>query len=71
VLEQEVNEFQMRLASMRVGFGYTQKDLSVRTGIDHAYICRLEKGNRENPSLKILLRLCKGLDCSLNELTGK
>ena len=44
--------------------GFTQKELSERTGIAQADISKLENGNA-NPSLKTLKRLAKGLGMRL------
>lgn len=44
--------------------GFTQKELSERTGIAQGDICKLERGNA-NPSLRTLQRLAKGLGMSL------
>lgn len=44
--------------------GFTQKELSERTGIAQADISKLENGNA-NPSLKTLKRLAKGLGMKL------
>jgi len=71
MFKREVNQFQRRLKELRIKKGYTQKALGDRTGIDGAYISKLENGEKENPSYKILLRLCRALDCSFNELTGQ
>ena len=38
----------------------TQKELSIKTGIDQAEISKLENGTR-NPSIKLLQRLADGL----------
>ena len=43
----------------------TQKELSIRTGIDQAEISKLENGTR-NPSIKLLQRLADGLGMVLD-----
>lgn len=42
----------------------TQKELSIRTGINQAGISKLENGTR-NPSIKLLNRLAEGMGMSL------
>lgn len=42
----------------------TQKELSIRTGINQADISKLENGTR-NPSIKLLNRLAEGMGMSL------
>ncbi|MBR3040342.1 MAG: helix-turn-helix transcriptional regulator [Lachnospiraceae bacterium] len=48
----------------RTRAGLTQTELSQKTGISQADICRLEKGTR-NPSLSLLKRLAKATDSTL------
>lgn len=45
--------------------GYTQKQLSEKTGIAQGDISRIEKGEA-NPSLRTLKRLASGMDMKLN-----
>ena len=45
--------------------GYTQKQLSEKTGIAQGDISKIEKGEA-NPSLKTLKRLASGMDMRLN-----
>ena len=47
--------------------GYTQKQLSERTGIAQGDISKIEKGEA-NPSLRTLKRLASGMDMKLNLL---
>ena len=48
----------------RIRAGLTQTQLSERSGISQADICRLEKGVR-NPSLSLLKRLADALNTTL------
>lgn len=68
--EQEINKFQLRLKEMRVKKKLTQKQLAEEIRIDHGYISKLESGDRQNPSLKILLRFCRFYKCTLSDLVG-
>ena len=45
--------------------GFTQKELSERTGIAQGYISKLERGNA-NPSLRTLQRLAAGMGMALH-----
>lgn len=49
----------------RTSQNLTQKELSIRTGIDQAEISKLENGTR-NPSIKLLRRLADGLGMVLD-----
>jgi transcriptional regulator with XRE-family HTH domain len=48
------------LIQARTETGFTQKELSARTGIDQAILSRIENGNA-NPSIRTLERIAKGL----------
>lgn len=48
----------------RIKAGMTQTELSEKSGISQADICRLEKGTR-NPSIALLKRLAEAMDSTL------
>lgn len=48
----------------RIRAGMTQMELSKKSGISQADICRLEKGTR-NPSISLLVRLAEAMDSTL------
>ena len=48
----------------RISAGLTQMELSERSGISQADICRLEKGTR-NPSIALLKRLADAMNSTL------
>ena len=52
------------ILNARIQAGLTQTQLSEKSGISQADICRLEKGTR-NPSLSILKRLADALNTTL------
>ena len=52
---------------VRTKRGYTQEALATAAQIDRSYLGEIERGLR-NPSLEILTKLCRTLDCSLNDL---
>ena len=56
-----------RIAYLRKKKKMSQLDLSVESGINKNYISDLERGRR-NPTLMILSRLSKALDCDLSTL---
>ena len=59
--------FGERLTVVRKARGLSQRALSDKTGIRDNHICRYEKNGR-SPSLSIIKRLCRALDCSPNAL---
>ncbi len=56
-----------RIAYLRKKKKMSQLDLSVEANINKNYISDLERGRR-NPTLMILSRICKALDCDLSTL---
>lgn len=56
------------IRSRRERLGLSQEKLADKCGFDRTYISMLERGKR-NPSLLNLLRIAKGLDVSVSELT--
>lgn len=50
-------EFSYFLKSLRLCHGWSLRDLEEKTGISNAYLCQIEAGNRDVPTIKILLRL--------------
>lgn len=46
----------------------TQKQLASRVGVSQAYICALECGKRQNPSLSILLKISTEIGAPLSVL---
>ena len=52
------------ILNARINAGMTQTELSEKSGISQADICRLEKGTR-NPSIALLKRLAEALDSTL------
>jgi transcriptional regulator with XRE-family HTH domain len=56
-----------RIHRLRVGKGLTQEQLCELAEIDRSYIQRIEAGTR-TPSIEIVIRIQKSLDCSWDEL---
>ena len=52
------------VAQLRKEKGYTQKELSEKTGIAQSDISKLENGN-SNPTLGMLKRLAEGMDMTI------
>ena len=49
------------LQKLREGRGLSLRDLALLAGIDHAYIYRLETGDKEAPSEEVLSKLIRAL----------
>jgi len=58
------------LKNMRLLKGMSQTELSKISGVSLPYLNRIEKGIHENPSLDFLSKLARGLNCTVEDLTG-
>lgn len=50
-----------KIATLRRKKGLTLLDISILSGLSSGYICHLEKGSRNNPSLKSMEKISKAL----------
>ena len=57
----------MRIKTLRKAKGYTQQELSERTGVSRIYVQALES-NRRLPSMKLLNRMAESLDVEVTDL---
>lgn len=48
--------------------GYTLDYVAGKAGISIGYLCHLEKGNRDNPSYKIMEGIAKTLEVNFSDL---
>jgi len=55
------------LQKLREGKGMSFRDLTLLSGIDHAYIYRLETGDKESPSEDVLSKLIRALKAGKRE----
>ena len=51
--------------------GLRQEDLEASTGLAQAYLSDLERGDIKDPGISKLVRICKVLGRSLDELVGE
>ena len=66
VAEQEAGDIGARLKSLRVLYGFSQRELARRAGITNAMISMIEQ-NRVSPSIASLKKLLAGFPISLSE----
>lgn len=59
------------IARRRDALGLSLDALAERIGCSKAHVWELEKGRSKNPTLWMVLALCDGLQCSLNDLLGR
>jgi transcriptional regulator with XRE-family HTH domain len=57
-----------RIRELRQGFGWTQQDLSIESGLSRSYISRLEMGDIALPSNERLRSLASALQTPLDDL---
>lgn len=62
--------FGERITRLRERRGWNQRELARRAQVDHAWIYRLENGERHNISLEAAKRLATALGVSLDVLAG-
>jgi len=60
-------EFEDNLKFLREALAMTQKEVGNRSGLHPSAIAHFEAGRRK-PSLDNLVRLCKGMRCTPNDL---
>lgn len=59
------------IKSRRKALGLSLDQLANRIDCSKAHIWKLEKSQAKNPTLWMILGLCDGLQCSLNDLLGR
>jgi len=62
--------FPYRLKMLREENGWTQEDMSIKTGISNVSISRYEQGVRVNPGLSELRKICTAFNVSIDYITG-
>lgn len=44
------------------------RKLAIISGVQHGYISELENGNKDNPSISVICKLCVALQVSPNDM---
>ena len=57
-----------KLKMLRKEKGFTLEELSELTGISVGYLCHLENGSRNNPSIQVMEKLAQALNKSVFEI---
>lgn len=60
--------YKNKIREIRNEKGITLEHLSRLTGISIGYICHLEKGTRNNPSMQIMEKISKSLSKTIGEI---
>lgn len=56
------------MRKIRTEKGLTLEYISYKTNISVGYLCHLERGSRNNPSMKIMDKIAKALEKSVAEV---
>ena len=57
-----------KIEILRKEKGITLAELARLTGLSAGYLCHLEKGSRNNPSLEVMEKIAKALNRSVVEI---
>lgn len=52
----------------RLRDGATQEEMERRTGLDQGYFSRIENGRIKRPSVEVIAKISRALNCSVSEL---
>jgi transcriptional regulator with XRE-family HTH domain len=58
------------IRAIRRAEGLSQKDLAEASGIDQSYLSMIESDQRHNPGVRIISRLARALQVSIDELAA-
>jgi transcriptional regulator with XRE-family HTH domain len=47
----------------------TQKELALKIGITHEWVCKIERGKAKNITFSLLVSISKNLDVKLSDIT--
>lgn len=56
------------IQKIRLQQGLTITQLAKLTGLSIGYICHLERGSRQNPSMKVMKKICLALNKDLTDV---
>lgn len=71
VIAPEADSMPAVLRTLRVSRGWTLRDLQWITGLSFGYLCDLERGRRQNPSLATIKRLALAYGITTSDLMGR
>ena len=59
------------IRQIRINKGMSLKELAYHTNLSSGYLSHLERGSRNNPSYKTMVKICEVLDKNLYEVFNK
>jgi XRE family transcriptional regulator, master regulator for biofilm formation len=60
----------LRIKYFREKKNYSLTELAKRSGVSKSYLSQIERNLQINPSLQLLSKLAKSLECSVDDLLG-
>ena len=60
--------YKNKIKEYRTKRGLTLKEVAEKCGISAGYLCHLEKGKRDNPSIEVMENIAKVLDKTIPEV---
>jgi XRE family transcriptional regulator, master regulator for biofilm formation len=60
----------LRIKCFREKKNYSLTELAKRSGVSKSYLSQIERNLQINPSLQLLSKLAKSLECSVDDLLG-
>lgn len=57
-----------KLKEFRQEKGMTLEDLATKAGVSAGYLCHLENGSRQHPSIEMMEKIAKALDKTIFEI---
>lgn len=57
-----------RIAMLRKERGYNQKEFAAKVGITNWWLCEIESGNRNSPSVKLIKTIADALNVKLSDI---
>ena len=57
-----------KLKKIRQEKGLTLESLAAKTGISAGYLCHLENGSRQHPSIEVMEKIAQALDKTIFEV---
>lgn len=60
--------YKNKIKQYRIEKHMTIKELAIESKISSGYLCHLEKGNRQNPSINVMKNISKALDKRISDI---
>jgi transcriptional regulator with XRE-family HTH domain len=65
----ELTKIGEKIKFFRLQKKLTQKELALKIGITHEWVCKIERGKAKNITFSLLVSISKNLDVKLSDIT--